>query len=261
MNESTLTSLKIIVERAVRPVRANFGRKRKMREELLGHVGGVFEEEFAKLFQKGSDPEENSRGGQTPFETERLALERTAQRFGPSAELTAQLQAAVPASDAIDRWLAGQPGESTWRAATRLAAWNLALAVIVFIAATFLSGLATVWPKEAVWFTVFSVFILPAFMFLLTFATELIRQALYEPARRSRSRAVLLTFGWFTIAMALFEGLGWLSGTWPAPGDSMDRIWLTLWLAASVPWMPWCLAHVADARIRHQREWASLPID
>ena len=47
MNESTLTQLKIIVERAVRPVRASTSRKRKMREELLAHVSGVFEEEFA----------------------------------------------------------------------------------------------------------------------------------------------------------------------------------------------------------------------
>ena len=41
MNESTLTQLKIIVERAVRPVRASISRKRKMREELLAHVSGV----------------------------------------------------------------------------------------------------------------------------------------------------------------------------------------------------------------------------
>ena len=43
MNESTLTQLKIVVERAVRPVRASFARKRKVREELLAHVSGVFE--------------------------------------------------------------------------------------------------------------------------------------------------------------------------------------------------------------------------
>ena len=60
MNESTLTQLKILVERAVRPVRASTARKRKMREELLAHVVGVFEEEAARL------------GG------EEAALERTA---------------------------------------------------------------------------------------------------------------------------------------------------------------------------------------
>src|SRR5262245_36868744 len=161
MNESTLTQLKILVERAVRPVRASFARKRKMREELLAHVSGVFDEELARL---GDEP---------------TALERTAQRFGPPAALAAQLQAAVPAGDVIDRFFSGQPGEGTLRAATRLAAWNLALGVIVFVSATFLSGMLTVWPKEAILFTVFSILLLPAYMFILTFATEWIRQALH----------------------------------------------------------------------------------
>ena len=48
MNESTLTRLKIIVERAVRPVRASVSCKHKMREELFAHVIGVFEEEFSR---------------------------------------------------------------------------------------------------------------------------------------------------------------------------------------------------------------------
>jgi ATP-dependent Clp protease ATP-binding subunit ClpC len=64
MIESTLTGLKIIVERAVRPVRAGIARKRKMREELLAHVVGVFEEEVARLGD------------------ERAALQQTALRFG-----------------------------------------------------------------------------------------------------------------------------------------------------------------------------------
>jgi hypothetical protein len=243
MNEPAVTQLKILVERAVRPVRASFRRKQKMREELMAHVSGVFEEELAKLGD------------------ERLALERTAQRFGEPAELTLELQAAVPAGDVIDRLLSGQPGEATLLAATRLAAWNLALGVIVFIAATLLSGLLTVWPKEAILFTCFSILVLPLYMFSLTFATEWIRQAWYEPVRRSGFKATVLTFGWFAITMALFEGTWWLSGSGPADGDTMDRIWLTLWLAASVPWMPWSLAHVADTRIRSQREWAGLQID
>jgi len=240
MNESTLTNLKILVERAVRPVRASFARKRKMREELLAHVSDVFEEELARLGE------------------EQMALERAAQRFGNPAELTGQLQATIPAGDAIDRLLCGQPDESTLRAATRLASWNLALAVIVFIAATFVSGLLSVWPKEAILFTALCVLLLPAYMFSLTFATEWIRQALFEPLRRSRFKATLLIFAWFAISVALFEGTWFLSGTGPVDGD---RVWMMLWLAASIPWMPWCLAHVADARIRYHRQWANLQID
>ena len=56
MNESTLTQLKIIVERAVRPVRASTSRKRKMREELLAHVSGVFEEEAAQARRRTGRP-------------------------------------------------------------------------------------------------------------------------------------------------------------------------------------------------------------
>jgi hypothetical protein len=243
MNESTMTQLRILVERAVRPVRAAFTRKRKMREELLAHVSDVFEEESANVGE------------------ERIAVEQTAQRFGNAADLTKQLQAAVPAGDSIDRWLAGHPEEATLRAATRLAAWILALSVIVFTAATVLSGLITVWPKEAILFTASSILLLPVYVFGLTFATEWIRQALYEPARRSRFQATLLMVGWFAFNVALFQTLTWLSGTQPAAGDSTTRICLTLWLAVLVPWMPCILARVANARIRYHREWASLQID
>src|SRR6266705_2070979 len=85
MNAYALTQLKIIVERAVRPVRASTFCKRKMREELLAHVRGVFEDEFAAV---GED---------------HAALERTALRFGNPAEVTGQLQESVPASDSIWR--------------------------------------------------------------------------------------------------------------------------------------------------------------
>ena len=81
MNESTLTQLKTLVERAIRPVRASISRKLKMREELLAHVTTVFEEEAVRLGD------------------EQAALERTAQRFGNPSELTGQLQQSVPTSD------------------------------------------------------------------------------------------------------------------------------------------------------------------
>ena len=48
MSEDILTKLKVLVERAVRPVRASVTRKRHMREELLAHVTAIFEEEFEK---------------------------------------------------------------------------------------------------------------------------------------------------------------------------------------------------------------------
>ncbi len=38
-----------IVERAVRPLRAQIARKRKMREELLAHLSEIYEEEYQRL--------------------------------------------------------------------------------------------------------------------------------------------------------------------------------------------------------------------
>jgi hypothetical protein len=117
MNEFSLTQLKIIVERAVRPVRASTLRKRKMREELLAHASGVFEEEFAQLGH------------------ERAALDRTAQRFGNPNELTWQLQESVLASDGIhcllDKlWF--RSGESRVRRILRYGTWYV-LILMVFL--------------------------------------------------------------------------------------------------------------------------------
>jgi hypothetical protein len=119
MNESTLTNLKIIVERAVRPVRASTTRKRKMREELLAHVVGIFEEEAARLGD------------------ERAALQQTALRFGNPVEVTRQLQETVPTRDAVRRHLEGRLGEPAWRTAIRLAwvsgTFALVVAALVFV--------------------------------------------------------------------------------------------------------------------------------
>ena len=81
MTESNLVQLKIIVERAVRPVRASVTCKRKMREELLAHVSGAFEDELARV------------------QDEHAALERTRVRFGNPTEMVNELQDSVRISD------------------------------------------------------------------------------------------------------------------------------------------------------------------
>src|SRR5262249_27248302 len=111
MHEASLTRLKIIVERAGRPVRASTRRQRAMREELLAHLLGVFEEESARL---GDD---------------RAALERTALRFGDPTEVMGELQATVPFGDGIRRSWEGGPGESAMRAGLRIAGVIGALAM------------------------------------------------------------------------------------------------------------------------------------
>jgi hypothetical protein len=111
MNESTLSQLRILIDRAVRPVRASRLRKRGMREEFLAHLSAVFEEEAARA------------GGPEG------ALERTTQRFGDPAALTGQLQESVPAIDTAQCFVeyAGTVRLMTWLRAA------LALFGVVFV--------------------------------------------------------------------------------------------------------------------------------
>ena len=73
-----MKALKIHVERAVRPLCASPLRKDRMREELLAHLSGIYEQECERL---GACPE---------------ALARAQERFGDPAGLSKALQEAVP---------------------------------------------------------------------------------------------------------------------------------------------------------------------
>lgn len=78
MNEAIQNELRQRVERIVEPVVAGAGRKRQMREELVGHLQAVFEEELEVL------------------RDERRAIEAAARRLGNRAELAEELQKCVP---------------------------------------------------------------------------------------------------------------------------------------------------------------------
>jgi hypothetical protein len=174
MDESTLTQLKIIVERAVRPVRASTSRKRKMREELLAHVVGVFEEEVARL---GDD---------------RAALERTALRFGNPAEVTSQFQESVPARDTIWRFFECRPGEATLWVLIRVACVASVALLVGVIAALFAAGWVNALPREAMITFGYVYFAVPADFFGVAFLTDWIEKGVYDPAGVSRLRVALL---------------------------------------------------------------------
>src|SRR5262245_30530791 len=111
MSDSILTQLKVLVERAVRPVRAIDSRKRRMREELLAHVMAVFQAASARSGDETS------------------ALATTISRFGDPHELTGQLQESTPWADGLlrhwERQILYRPGESSWWRAMRLAGITL----------------------------------------------------------------------------------------------------------------------------------------
>lgn len=98
MNDTVRHELEVLVERCVRPVRAPFASKKRMREDLFSHLSFTFEAEFARR------------------NDETQALARTRERFGDPAEVSRELQRSVPMyhrfSYCLEWLLAWQPGES-----------------------------------------------------------------------------------------------------------------------------------------------------
>lgn len=105
-----------IVERAVRPVRCNTARKRRMRDELLAHLSEIYDEELAR----SGVPTAAVRGAAT--------------RFGDPNELTAELQAAVPRREQLEHqfesWFGWHPPETALQWMTRVA---LQLGCLMFV--------------------------------------------------------------------------------------------------------------------------------
>jgi hypothetical protein len=245
MNESTLTQLKILVERAVRPVRASAAHKGKMREELLAHVVGVFEEE-ANLGD------------------EQAALARTQERFGQAAELTDQLQASVPRSDRVERFaenLFGGSGQSALRLAARFAAAFGALSFVPLGITILIHGRLPPAARVPALLFLWGPPLCVAFLsFCGTLLIQGMRQALFGPAGHSWLRAGLVAAAaWIVIPVTTFAlGL--------AVTVDIQRI---LWEFV-VPLLPMdvlapvalvALVYVFDSEWHHEREWARLDID
>jgi hypothetical protein len=242
MNASTLTQLKIIVERAVRPVRASTTRKGKMREELLAHVVGVFEEEWAKLGD------------------ERATVERTALRFGNPAEVTCQLQESVPARDAVRRYWEGRPGEPAWRTAFRFA-WvsgTFALVVAVFLLAPLSTvGLVGGWSREALILCLCAVLTIPAWLSGCVFLTSFMEKAVYGPAGRSWLKVALVVAGSWLFMLLWFAAWSWpiLSAPIVLAGYLMVALHVCALAQSSL-----LLRQYHEQRQYHE-EWGRLPID
>jgi hypothetical protein len=124
IDDVTLAQMKI-VERVVRPLRANSARKRKMRDELLAHLSAIYDEELARR----NDPLE--------------AVAAAGERFGNPAILTAELQATVPRRECweydFESRFGWHPPETalSWmtRVAIQLGVLMLLLCALVAIAA------------------------------------------------------------------------------------------------------------------------------
>jgi hypothetical protein len=245
MNEPTLTGLKILVERAVRPVRASSSRKGKMREELLAHVVGVFEEEAARLGD------------------ERAALEQTALRFGNPAEVTDQLQEAVPAKDAVRRYWEGRPGEPAWRTARRFAwvsgTFALIVAVFILAVAAFTVGSIGAWPREVLILSLCAVLTIPVWLSGLVILTSFMEKALHGPAGRSWPRVALVVAGSFFFMPLWLAAWSWPNWSTEWISSNPNAIVLAVFLI--VPLHVCALAQSSSLRRQDQKEWESLPLD
>jgi hypothetical protein len=249
MNESTLTQLKILVERAVRPVRASAGRKQNMREELLSHVIGVFEEEVAKLGDQSA------------------AVEQTALRFGNPVDVTSQLQESIPARDAVRRYWEGRPSEPLWRTALRLAWVSGTLAMIV---AALLLGVASftvmsvgAGPREVLALSLCAVLTIPAWLSGLVFLTSFMEKALYGPAGRSWLKVALTAVSSWLFILLWFAAWSWPIR--PADWGNVNPVFLLVGFVL-VPLHAGGLAQSSFLRRRNQEgryreEWDRLPID
>lgn len=237
MNDTTLTQMKIMVERVVRPVQACIDRKRKMREELLAHVTAVFEEEESQLGDAGA------------------AVARTRERFGPAAELTAQLQATIPRRDRFTRFVetleAFRPGESTLRRAARHAVMFFVVFGVALLPVFLVKQRFREWP------------IIPAsavLIFGFTLATNWLRDALYGPAGRSWPRAVAVAGASTLLIPGVTLGLcliftGELS-------SSLQSVLPLLPWALLLAWIPMAItARLTEKELLYRREWDTLQID
>lgn len=200
MNEATQIQLKVIVERAVRPVRAGGTRKRKMREELLAHVTAVFEDEV----KTANEP---------------TALAKTTQRFGMPAELTAQLQQTIAWDERIvwfigrflgDLWL--RPGESRVHCALRQLGWCSAVWLLdmgLMIMLMPIISRADPWPTPGFLTAIPVIFFLfVACSAAIIFAAHGLWHLLYERTPRSWPMIVLLlmaSYAVIPIAVLVFE--------------------------------------------------------
>jgi hypothetical protein len=267
MNESTLTQLKITVERAVRPLRASTHRKRKIREELLAHVSEVFEEELGQ----GRD--------------ERAALERTAQRFGDAAAVTAQLQGSVPAGDRVMRFLEGEPGESSLRSALRVAWLQAAVILVALGAAIFAAGWQSAWSSEELIAVASSSGFLPMALLgpLWLFGTALVTGRMEKSLQGSEPltgwpriglkksftsawavpavRAALIVGGGCLLVLACIGGFTWPlhRADWKS-GTVLAALPFAGAMAAASVLCAWGLVQTVAERRRYHAEWAGLPI-
>jgi hypothetical protein len=248
MNGTLPRNLKIVIERAVRPVRASTARKRRMREELLAHLASIFDEEREKLGD------------------EQAAFSAARQRFGDPRELSGQLQQTVPRWDrfnAILEWWELQPGESLRHFAGRqFPAMFLAYAVlttIVALPALIIRGRLAELPVVLYIVSVVMLFT-AAVQVLIVFFPHRIGRLLYGiESDRSLPKAALYGLASLAVFPAMAFGMYWaLTGDL---ASSLAHLRFACLFAPAAPVLFVMMSQKMSEEMRYKVEWASLEVD
>lgn len=244
MNGTTLKELKVVVERAVRPVGATTPRKRKMREELLAHLVSIFEEE-------------------TRHGDERTALEQAKERFGDPKELSRQLRDTVPWWDGVCSVIEKgnlQPGESLLHLAIKqLVAVLLTFGVIlpVLLPLMIAGRLNEVGLMLRV--LVVSGLIGYGLGFLASFMPLRMGRALYGAASERSLRVVVLSALLSLLIFPMVAFATYWMLTWDL-ASSLANLHLAWYSAPAAPIVLLMTARKMTEEMRYQEEWARLEI-
>ena len=253
MNESTLLKLKVIVERAVRPVEATTYRKRKMREELLAHVTGVLEDELPRCADVTT------------------ALIQVEKRFGNPSELSQKLQQSVPRNDRFgylyERWIGPRPEESPVQFAGRLGMLMFVGSAIIGFAFAILAFPLILAAGESIEHVVVAFSPVCVSMGVMTFLANLLTNELEQPLSSKMGwpllRQILLSVGYYVFVPALIPFVLFVTLSHTLPGNRIH-----FWGLLPMTIVTTCVAQssiltammIADGK-RYREEWSKLQID
>lgn len=247
MNEVVSRRLKVIVERAVRPVQATQARKRRMREELLAHLASIFDEESERLGDEES------------------ALECVAQRFGDPRELTHQLQRVVPRRDrflTLFEAFDPRPGQSWLHLALKHVLTTFtAYAVAIAGALPWMIFRGRHYEIPAALWAVFVVAVVSTLLYVpLALVPYRIGRLLYgNGSERSLRKAASYGLASLAFFPAMAFGAYW-GGTFDLPA-SLAHLRFACLFAPAAPIVLFAMARQAFDDMAYKEEWASLEID
>jgi hypothetical protein len=238
--------LKVLVERAVRPVRAPHTRKKAMRNELLAHLRDVFEDELTRLNDEG------------------LALANTRSRFGDAAALTAELQQTVTRRqragvffEQLD-WTRPMPLKALVARHALVGLASIAFMFLLILPALFLDG-----RRQTLDFAVRAAIMQGVFVGMFGYVMgglcPTLGDALFGDAQRRSWR----TAAWCLIGSAVFLPVFAFIFYFGLSGDltaSLSHLVYACWFAPVFPLLCTAISWEIHRQHTYDREWAALDL-